>query len=44
MAIFPSLHVLPFLAIVAVVLLGLWLLHCIVHAAVTPAMQNETRN
>ena len=44
MAIFPPVHVLPFLAIVAVILLGLLLLHRIVQAAVAPAMLDEARN
>jgi hypothetical protein len=44
MAIFPPVHVLPFLAILTVVLLGLWLLHRIVQAAVAPAMLDEARN
>jgi hypothetical protein len=44
MAILLPLHTLPFLAIAAVVLLGLWLLHCIVHSAVAPATLDEARN
>jgi hypothetical protein len=44
MAIFPPVHVLPFLAILAVVLLGLLLLHRIVQATVAPAILGEARN
>jgi hypothetical protein len=33
MAILPPFHALPLLAVAAVVLLGLWLLHCMVHSS-----------